>query len=204
VPCLETPFYFTRQELTQDVPEQEEILSYLYDPQAPAPTLGGCNLFMEAGPKDQASLEQRSDTLVFTTEPLEQDLEVTGRVRSHLFFASDQKDTDVVVRVTDVYPDGRSILVLDGLHRTAHCHCHNPELNPKDPREIDVDLWSTSMVFAKGHRIRVSVTSSNYPKYEKNLNVGMLGANNGIHRIAHNSFYTGGKRASYILLPIAK
>lgn len=205
VPCLETPLFFTKShQLASEAPEEEAVLSYLYDPHAPAPTIGGCNLFLESGPKDQSSIEQRSDMLVFTTDLLEEDLEVTGRLHAHLFFASDQADTDIVMRLTDVYPDGRSILIADGIHRTGHCHCQNPELNPKEPRVIDLDLWSTSMVFAKGHRIRVTVTSSNYPKYEKNVNMGVIGSNSGPHRVAHNSFHIGGKHASYIVLPVVK
>jgi len=204
VPCQETPFYLTHNhQLDLKLPEQEAILSYLYDPRAPAPTTGGCNLFLEAGPKDQSSLEQRGDVLTFTTEPLTEDVEITGRVKAHVFFASDQKDTDVVVRLTDVYPDGRSVLIVDGMHRTGVCNCgKDAAFNPKDPQEVDVDLWSTSVVFAKGHRIRVTLTSSNYPKYEKNMNVGLTGSHSGDYEIAHNSFYVGGEHASYIMLPV--
>ncbi len=204
VPCKETLFYLTHtHQLISSIPEQTGILSYLYDPQAPVPTQGGCNLFLEAGPKDQSSLEQRGDVLIFTSDLLSEDVEVTGRVKAHVFFASDQKDTDVVVRLTDVYPDGRSVLIVDGIHRTGMCNCEKDEaFNPKEPQAVDVDLWSTSAVFAKGHRIRVTLTSSNYPKYEKNMNVGVVGANSGSFEIAHNSFYVGGEHASYIVLPI--
>ena len=86
-------------------------------PQTPFPTIGGHNLFLESGPKDQRPIESREDVLVFSTEPLKEDLEVTGQIKAKLFVATDRKDTDIVVRLTDVYPDGRSILISDGIHR---------------------------------------------------------------------------------------
>lgn len=203
VPAELTPFYFTKDHrlVKSEVPSQMGILSYLYDPKAPIPTLGGCNLFLEAGPKDQSSIESRADVLVFTSEELTEDTEVTGRVLAKVFFATDCEDTDIVVRLTDVYPDGRSILVLDGIHRTG---LNGSVQGDQKPNEIEIDLWSTSLVFAKGHKIRVSLSSSNYPKFEKNMNVGIIGANSGSCNIAHNSFYVGADYPSRIVLPIVK
>ncbi len=204
VPCVETAFYLTPdQKLSEQYSPEQKEFTFVYDPHNPVPTIGGRNLFLEAGPKNVQKIEERNDVLVFTTDPLSEDLEVTGRVTASLFFSSDQKDTDVVVRLTDVYPDGRSILIADSIYRTGISE--GLKSNPlKDPFKVDLDLWSTSIVFAKGHRIRISVTSSNYPRFEKNLNVGLIGGNSGNFALAHNKVHVGGSWLSHITLPIVR
>jgi len=195
IPAETTPFYLTYDYVLSDQkPSTQTKLTYKYDPKYPIPTLGGRNLFLETGAKDQRPIEQRSDMLVFTSEPLKEDLEVTGRIIAKIYFSSNRPETDVVVRLTDVYPDGKSILIVDGLKRT----CGLENFSESKLCEVEVDLWSTSMVFAKGHSIRVSVSSSNYPKYEKNLNGGKEPV------IADNSVHFGGAQPSQILLPIIK
>lgn len=176
---------------------------YDYDPENPTPTNGGRNLFLESGPKDQRIIEERDDVIVFTSEPLEEDLEVTGQIVAKIFFGSDQEDTDLAVRLTDVYPDGKSILITDGIQRIAHQRCVKGAGPCDGPEEVEVDLFSTSMVFAKGHRIRISLTSSNYPRYEKNLNVAFLNEGE-THKVAHNSIYFGGNTPSKIVLPVVR
>lgn len=201
-----TPFYLTQQGVLQKTLPSEGSLSYRYDPQDHIPTLGGCNLFLEAGPKDQRSIESRKDIVLFTTDALEHDVEVTGALSAKLFVSSDQLDTDIMVRLSDVYPDGRSILIADGAYRLGvmnYDHSKNSKAK-KHPLEINVDLWSTSMVFAKGHRIRVSVSSSNYPRFEKNLNVGLIDANLGKCKIANNTIHFGKDYPSQIILPLVK
>jgi uncharacterized protein len=203
VPAIDTPFYLTADhKLSEKTPADQTEFPFTYDPHNPVPTIGGRNLFLEAGPKDVRKIEGRNDVLVFTTDPLTEDLEVTGRVTASLFFSSDQKDTDVVVRLTDVYPDGRSILIADSIYRTGVADLHRS--NAKGPYKVDLDLWSTSIVFAKGHSIRISVTSSNFPRFEKNPNVGLIGANSGNIAIAHNKVHVGGKWLSHLTLPLAR
>lgn len=141
----------------------ERCIQLGYDPKNPVPTIGGRNLFMESGAKDQRPIEERSDVVVFTTEPLNEDLEVTGRVMAKLWISGERPNMDVAVRLCDVYPDGRSILIADGLSKIRSGVEGGKEVGM---REIDVDLWSTSMVFAKGHSIRISLSGSNYPAYE--------------------------------------
>lgn len=196
VPSTATSFYLTAtQGLSQKAIQEEKVFSYKHDDNAPVPTIGGRNLFLESGPKDQREIEKRSDLLVFTSDPLEQDLEVTGRIFAKLFFASDQSENDVVVRLTDVYPDGRSLLISDGIHRVNS----SGELS-KDkakPREIEVDLWSTSVVFAKGHRIRISISNSNYPRYEKTKP-----GTSQTSGISQNTLSVGGHNLSRIILPV--
>lgn len=223
VPAILTPFYLSPDLGLQNRTSFESILSYLHDPQNVIPTLGGRNLFLESGPKDQRPIESRDDILVFTTPPLEEEIEVTGNLTAKLFVVTDQIDTDFVVRLCDVYPDGRSLLVADGNYRLAvMCRpdmmelqkqlAHRKrwqwdpfiELKSVKPLEIDVDLSATSLVFAKGHSIRISISSSNYPRFEKNMNVGLFGANSGSFKLAKNTIYMGKRYPSHILIPIVR
>lgn len=191
VPAKAIPFYLTNQmSLSEEISPIEKNFTYQHKTDDPTPTVGGRNLFLESGPKDQRLIEQRKDVIVFTTEPLTEDLEVTGRIIANLHVSSDLTDTDFAVRLTDVYPDGRSILIADGLTRMG--------LPPKKPGEInqvDVDLWSTSIVFTKGHRIRISITSSNYPRFEKSTHT---------QTVANNTIHTGSQHPSKITLPVTR
>ncbi len=189
------------EELLTEAPKRHAQSSYTYDPSDPVPTVGGRNLFLESGPKDQRVLEEREDVLVYTTPILKHDLEVTGKIHAKLYFTSNCADTDVVVRLTDVYPDGKSILIADGMYRTGVKNVETLH-DPHAPAEIDIDLWSTSMVFAQGHRIRISISSSNYPRFERNLNVGLVGSYHGSQAIAENKIHTGPKTPSRIILPV--
>lgn len=190
VPAIPATLYLCPDHSLDRVIPHLGNLSFLYDPEHPVPTLGGRNLFLESGPKDQSAIEQRPDVLIFTTEPLLKDLEVTGRIIAKIFFKSNQNDTDLSVRLSDVYPDGRSILITDGITRLGSLKASTGK-----PQEVEVDLYSTSMVFAKGHSIRIAITSSNYPRYEKNLNGPTA-------QVAENTLYMGGKYPSKIVFPI--
>jgi predicted acyl esterase len=217
VPAVMTPFYLT----PNDGLQQEEVLvdalvSYQYNPLDAAPTIGGHNLFLEAGAKDQRPIEERGDVLLFTSPILQEDVEVTGHLLAKLFFSSDQIDTDIVVRLCDVYPDGRSILISEGSYRVgvmnekpAPKHAEDPpqvliKMIPNQPSEVHVDLWATSLVFAKGHAIRLSVTSSNYPRLEKNMNVGVTNTLSGHYNLAKNTIYMGQNYPSQLILPIVR
>ena len=148
---------------------------YTYDPLDPAPTWGGNNLMLEQGPYDQRAVEARDDVLTYTTAPLSQPLEVTGQVRARVFLACSTPDTDLIVRLTDVYPDGRSMLVTEGILRARFRNPTTPAgslLTPGEVHEIAIDLWSTSIVFNTGHRLRIAITSSSYPRYDPNPNTG--------------------------------
>lgn len=205
VPAQETSFYLNQEKkLVQDIVEENKnVFTFIADPKNPVPTIGGRNLFLDCGPKDQRPIENRSDVLVFTTEPLKEDLEITGKITCKLFVTSNVSDTDFVVRLCDVYPDGRSILISDGVHRTAIKSSHVKKwTHLQSTQEIEVDLSSVSMVFAAGHCIRISISGSNYPRYEVNHNIGLLEANSGRHAIAKNKIYTGVKNPSRIILPV--
>ena len=170
-------------------------MHYAYDPANPVRTLGGNTMMphLAAGPFVQAQTESREDVLTFTTPPLQDDVEVTGRVSARLTVATDGPTTDWVVRVCDVDPEGRSVNVVDGITRATH--------TPGEPTTIDVDLWSTSMVFKAGHQIRVQVTSSCFPRWDRNLNV-VGGADRTEMRIAAQTVFLGGDAETYVTLPV--
>jgi putative CocE/NonD family hydrolase len=201
-------WYLTLDKALSETPTKEFSLSYNSDPCNPVSTIGGRNLFLPSGPRDQRPIESREDVLVFTSKPLEEDIEVTGNLEAKLYFSTDAADTDVVVRLTDVYPDGKSILISDGICRTAtpskpNHNSSNASLNEsKEIRELTIDLWSTSTIFAKGHCIRISICGSNYPRYEKNLNVGTLGSNTDKYRVAKHTIHMGDQTPSRLILPV--
>jgi predicted acyl esterase len=205
-PAAVTPFYLHPDgKLVRGAPPAGDgSRSYPYDPEKPVPTVGGQELFLDRGPKDQRKVESRPDVLVFTTDVLDKPVEVTGRISAKLFISSDCSDTDFTVKLTDVYPDGRSMLVTDGIRRARYRRSFEREdfLKPGEVYELAVDLWSTSLVFNKGHRIRVDVSSSNAPRFEPNPNTGHAFRADKETRVATNTVCFSHDRPSHVLLPV--
>jgi putative CocE/NonD family hydrolase len=164
-----------------------------YNPADPVPTCGGpLNFSPGRGPVDQARVESRSDVLVFTSDVLEQDLEVTGRILMRLHVQSSAPSTDWVARLCDVDGDGRSLNLCDGILRIDE--------DADVAGEIEIDLWSTSNVFLAGHRLRVQITNSCFPRWDRNLNTG---DQRGTELVtAHQLLYHDAHRPSYIELPV--
>jgi predicted acyl esterase len=189
-----------------DRPSGDHRKSYKYDPRHPAPTVGGAELGADIGPKDQRKVESRADVLLFTTEALTEPLEVTGRIFAKLYVSSDCPDTDFTVKLTDVYPDGRSMLVTDGIRRASLRDSFTEEklLEPTKIYEITIDLWSTSLVFDRGHKIRIAVSSSNAPRFDPNPNTGNPFRSSQETRIATNTIHLSAQNPSRIVLPIFK
>ncbi len=181
--------------------------SFVYDPSYPTPTLGGANLNIEAGSYDQRPIERREDVIVYSTQPLPEPVAVTGQVRAQIWITTDVPDTDIVVRLTDVYPDGRSMLVLDGIAR-ARFHetpdqSSESSLTPGEPVMLTVDLGPTSIVFNQGHRIRISVTSSNAPRFAPNPNTGAMFFDEGDSvQIAQTTILHSADYPSMLILPV--
>ena len=174
-------------------PTDERPSEVDYDPADPVPTWGGpLGIGPGRGPADQATVESRDDVLVFTSEVLEQDLEVTGRIRVRLHVQSSAPSTDWVARLCEVHPDGRSLNLTDGILRI-----HS---GADDVQEIEIDLWSTSNVFLAGHRIRVQITNSCFPRWDRNLNTG--DQNEPHFTTARQRIYHDAGRPSYIELPV--
>lgn len=181
--------------LSESAAPESDSVSYDYDPGDPVATTGGATLVagFPAGVFDQARLESRDDVLVFTSEVLAGDVEVTGRITARLMVTSNAPTTDWVVRLCDVHPDGRSYNVTDGIARVL--------MEPGTAQQVTVDLWSTSMVFKQGHRIRVQVTSSCFPRWDRNLNT-LDGPESGAMRVAKQTVHLGGPEGSHIVLPV--
>jgi len=174
-------------------PDDERPSEVNYDPADPVPTWGGpLAVGPGRGPFDQTPVESRSDVLVFTSEVLEQDLEVTGPIRVKLHVQSSAPSTDWVARLCDVDPDGRSMNLTDGILRI---HSGADEV-----QEIEIDLWSTSNVFLAGHRVRVQITNSCFPRWDRNLNTGDQRAADFV--TAHQTLFHDADRPSYIQLPV--
>lgn len=193
-------------ELNKRRPSEEEPPdAFVYDPDDPVPTLGGNMLFGgPAGPRDQRKAEERKDVLVFTSPEMEEELEVTGPVKVVLYAASTAPDTDWTAKLVDVHPDGRAINLCDGIIR-ARCResVENPTLI--EPGKIycyEIDLWVTSNVFLPGHRVRVEISSSNFPRFDRNPNTGHpFGADAELEK-ARQTAYHDMQHPSHIRLPI--
>jgi putative CocE/NonD family hydrolase len=186
-------------------PDNESADTFIYNPLNPAPTLGGGNLLTNVGPYDQQPVEARDDVLCYTTDNLSRDIEVTGPVSAVLYAETDALDTDFTVKLVDVYPDGRAINIQDGIARALYRNNDPLQATPLTPGAIeryDIDLWATSIVFKKGHRIRVEVSSSNFPRYNRNLNTGLTEPDTISTLEAHQSIYHTSLYPSHILLPV--
>jgi uncharacterized protein len=197
--------YFTADVgLEPQPPAAATTRSYDDDPAHPVPTIGG-QVYdfssVPAGPRDQRPVEGRPDVLLFSTPPLTEPLEVTGRLSVRLYAASSARDTDFTAKLTDVYPDGRSMLVADSIVRARHrlSLTEDAPITPGERTAYDIDLWSTSIVFNRGHRIRVAISSSNAPRFEPNPNTWPDQDVTPV--VAHQTITLGGPEASHIVLP---
>ena len=175
--------------------------TFVYDPQSPVPTAGGAMLGPRAGVTRQNELEARSDVLVYTTPPLTKDLEVTGPVKLVLFVSTTAPHTDFTGKLVDVHPDGAAYNVSDGILRRRYPEPSNAE-GRNWPVTIEIDLWPTSIVFLKDHRIRLEVASSNYPRYDRNPNTGRAIATETHPIVATQSVYHGLDSPSRLMLPV--
>jgi len=192
--------------LSTEPPAEEPPTHYVYDPDDPVPTLGGNHSSpLPVGAFDQRPNEGRQDVLVFTTPPLEKDIEVTGPVEMKLYAASSARDTDFIARLIDVYPDGTAYNLTEGIIRARFRKSiwEPPELlEPGEVYEYTIELLPTSNVFLKGHRIRLHVTSSNFPLWNRNPNTGHEQGMDAERQAAEQTIYHDGKYPSHILLPV--
>jgi putative CocE/NonD family hydrolase len=193
--------------LSQAAPEEQPADAFLYDPRNPVPTRGGGLCCWEAilpsGAYDQRQIETRPDVLVYSTPLLEQDLEVTGPVQARLWVSSSAVDTDYTAKLVDVSPCGFARNVVDGILR-ASCRCPGEStlLKPGEVVELSIDLGPTSNVFKAGHRIRLEVSSSNFPKYDRNANTGAAVGEGSELRTALQTVFHDQQRPSQLLLPV--
>jgi putative CocE/NonD family hydrolase len=211
------PFYFTSGgnangdrgdgRLTWTKPAASASDRFRYDPNDPVPSVGGnncCGTPTPAGPRDQRPIESRRDVLIYTSEPLEQELEVTGPVKVVLYASSDAVDTDFVAKLVDVHPDGASYNMAEGVVRARYRESLSAPapLTPGTVYRFEIDLVGTSVAFLKGHRIRVHVASSHFPQFDRNPNTGASFATTKEVRVAEQTVFHDAERPSHIVLPV--
>jgi predicted acyl esterase len=182
----------------------ESSASYKYDPRDPVPTIGGANLTIKKGPMDQRAVGDRKDILKYVTPVLTSPVEITGRITVELWGESDCPDTDWMAKLVDVYPDGTERLVLDSAIRARFREGFDREAFMKkgEVYMFTLDLWSTSLIFNKGHRIAIHVTSSNDPRYDPNPNTGKPMRADNETRVATNTIHHDRSHPSRVLLPV--
>jgi hypothetical protein len=180
---------------------------FRYDPDDPVPSLGGnncCGTPTPAGPMDQRPIEGRRDVLLYTSDFLTDEVEATGPVKVVLYASSDAVDTDFVAKLVDVYPDGTSYNMAEGILRARYRDSlTRPSLlTPGQVYRMEIDLVGTSVAFRKGHRIRVHVTSSHFPQFDRNPNTGAQFGTTDKVRVAQQTLYHDAERPSHVLLPV--
>ena len=171
---------------------------YTYDPADPVWTVGGM------GPYDQTKMEEREDVLVYSTPVLKKDTEVTGPVKVILYASSSAVNTDFTAKLTDVYPDGRSMRICEGIIRASYRNKGEAPSNIEAGKvyEYTIDLWATSNLFKKGHMMRVEISSSNFPRFDRNLNSGNYFATDTTMVKANQVIYHNREYPSCIVLPV--
>ncbi|MFO0996727.1 MAG: CocE/NonD family hydrolase [Alphaproteobacteria bacterium] len=213
-----TPYYFHSAgsansldgdgRLSIEAPADEPSDHYVYDPKDPVPTRGGAlccwTAALPSGAYDQREVERRRDVLVYTSQPLERAIEVTGPVTVKLWAASSARDTDFTAKLVDVAPDGYARNLTDGIIRARYRTTTKTGtlIEPGKVYEYEIDLWATSNVFLPGHRIRVEIASSNFPRFDRNSNTGGSFGRESAMESARQTVFHDGTRPSHIVLPV--
>ena len=190
--------------LSTTPPMDEQVDQFIYDPNMPVPTLGGNTLIIPYGVMDHRTLEEREDILVYSTPPLDKTIEITGPITVTLFAASTAKDTDFTAKLVDLRPDGYAQNLQDGIIRARfRTSAAEPSfITPGKVYCFEIDLWSTSHVVQVGHSIRLEISSSNFPRFDRNPNTGAaLGVNSNMVE-AQQTVYHSSNFPSHITLPI--
>jgi len=194
--------------LTAVAPRSEQPDHYVYDPANPVPTVGGplcCDAsHLAPGPRDQRAVENRDDVLIYSTPAFTQDTEVTGPISLELFAQSSAVDTDFTAKLVDAGPDGFAQNLTEGIVRARYRDSQEKSMliNPGQIYKFTIDLWSTSNVFLKGHTLRLEVSSSNFPRFDRNLNTGEAQSSARNYVSATNTIYHDAEHPSTLVLPI--
>jgi putative CocE/NonD family hydrolase len=193
--------------LSVAAPRSESTDHYIYDPANPVPTIGGplcCDSgHLPPGPRDQRPAEARDDVLIYSTPAFSQDTEITGPVSLELFAKSTAVDTDFTAKLVDVAPDGFAQNLTEGIIRARYRDSQEKPtlMNPGQVYKFTIDLWSTSNVFLKGHVLRLEVSSSNFPRFDRNLNTGEAPGAGAHYTPATNTIYHDAEHPSVLVLP---
>jgi putative CocE/NonD family hydrolase len=190
--------------MSESAPSGNGSLNYTYDPADPVPTLGG-NIMESTlrGPYDQSALDGREDVLRFVTAPFEEATEITGPVSAEIYATTDSRDTDYMAKLIVVKPNGMAINLVDGVIRARYREGFEEEklIEPGRAYKYTIDLWATSYLLSPGDRLRLDVTSSNYPRLARNLNTGAPFAKTSEMKIASQTIHMSEDRPSRLILP---
>lgn len=191
--------------LVDSPPPRRGSDEFVYDPLNPVPTLGGASQFW-GGARDRRQIESREDVLVFTSHVLEEELEVIGEVTAVIYARTSGADTDFTATLVDVYPDGTAMIVCEGITRGRFRHGVDREvfMTPNRIEEIHISLWETAIVFPEGHRVRLEVSSSNFPRFNRNLNTSEGISEGQSVVVAHQEIFHGTEFPSRLLLPMMR
>jgi putative CocE/NonD family hydrolase len=199
------PFYLgVGGRLSEDPPQHAgKPDEYTYDPENPTPTIGGSivSYVYPPGSVDVSNAQQRSDVLTYTSDTLVEALDVVGPLRMILYASSSAKDTDFVARLSDVFPDGRAIQLQNGLLRTRYRDLdQGPQLlEPGQIYRLQIDMWATANRFKAGHRLRLDISSADFPRFDRNSN---RGGEPGKPLLAVQSIYRDRDNPSHLLIPV--
>lgn len=184
--------------LDYSIPSKDGADRFTYDPEKPVPS------YDWPGAIDTSKIESRQDILVYTSQPLKRNIEITGPVKAILYVSSSAKDTDFMVKLLDVTPDGSMVNIVQGAFRARYREGFDKKvwMKPGDTYRIEVELHSTSYCFAPGHRIHLDITSSDFPNHERNLNTGGNNYDETKWIVARNMIYHSKKYPSHVLLPV--
>ena len=218
--AVATPFYLNSNgkansrngngALTLSVPKTDLPDQFSYDPANPVNSFGGnvCCIgnAIQGGSLDQQTMELREDILVYSTPPLTEDVEITGFIESVLFVSSDAKDTDFTLKLIDVYPDGKAYNLDETIQRVRYREGYDKEVFMEKDKvyEVKLSALSTSNFFPKGHQIRIEISSSNFPRFDRNLNTGGNNFDEKVGVVAKNKVHHSTKYPSRIILPMIK
>lgn len=189
----------------KDIPD-----AFAYDPQNPIPSYGGnvccTGNAVQGGAFDQQKMETRNDILVYTTDPLAEGVEVSGFIETTLYVSSDVKDTDFTIKLIDVYPDGKAYNLDETIQRVRYREGYDKEVFMEKGKVYKVELsaMSTSNFFQKGHRIRIEISSSNFPRFDRNMNTGGNNWDEAVGVVAHNNVHHSAQYPSQVRLPMVK
>jgi uncharacterized protein len=203
-----TPLYLNAGKALAAQPQASGYERYTYDPRHPVPTMGGavcCNpKIFPPGPMDQREVESRDDVLIYSSQPLRRDIEVTGEIRVVLHISTTATDTDFTAKLVDVHPDGYARNLCDGILRLRfRAGLDKPQLaKPGTIYAITIPAGVTSNVFRAGHRVRIEISSSNFPRFNRNPNTGRAIADETELRLADQTVYHGTKWPSHVILPV--
>jgi uncharacterized protein len=218
--AVATPFYLNSNgkansrngdgTLTLSAPKTDLPDQFSYDPANPVNSFGGnvCCIgnAIQGGSLDQQTMELREDILVYSTPPLTEDVEITGFIESVLFVSSDAKDTDFTLKLIDVYPDGKAYNLDETIQRVRYREGYDKEVFMEKDKvyEVKLSALSTSNFFPKGHQIRIEISSSNFPRFDRNLNTGGNNYDEKVGVVAKNKVHHSTKYPSRIILPMIK